>query len=64
MAVTRRLVDVNKRLFNMAKASDRERAKEAGYYDGRFRPRTQDTKKQKEKRQSGKNKNWFNDEEI
>ena len=55
---------MNKRLFNMAKASDRERAKEAGYYDGRFRPRVQDTKKQKEKRQSGKNKKWFDDEEA
>lgn len=42
----------------MAKANDRERAKEAGYYDGRFRPRVQDTKKQKERRRNGKKNNW------
>ena len=62
MVVIYRLVNMNKKLFNMAKASDRERAKEAGYYDGRFHPRIQDTKKQNQQKRS-KNKNWFNEED-
>ncbi len=53
---------MNKKLFNMAKASDRERAKEAGYYDGRFRHRVQDTKKQKQQKRNN-NKNWHNEED-
>ncbi len=53
---------MNKRLFNMAKASDRERAKEAGYYDGRFRPRTQDTKKQKAQKRKN-NRDWSDEED-
>jgi len=47
----------------MAKASDRERAKEAGYYDGHFRSKVQDTKKQKQQKRDGKNKNWLNGED-
>ena len=53
---------MNKRLFNMAKASNRERAKDDGFYDGRFRSKVQDTKKQKQQRRNEKNKNWFDEE--
>lgn len=63
MVVNFRLGAMNKRLFNMAKAGSREKAIDDGYYDGRFRPKTQDTKKQKEKRRSGKNKNWHDEED-
>lgn len=47
----------------MAKAGNREKALEDGYYDGRFRPKTQDTKKQKQQKRSNKNKNWLNEED-
>ena len=46
----------------MAKSKNREKALDDGFYDGRYRPRTQDTKKQKaEKRKN--NKNWYNEED-
>jgi len=38
---------MNDRLFNMAKAEERERAIEAGFYDGRFRARVIPDKRQK-----------------
>ncbi len=47
----------------MAKAENRDRAIEDGYYDGRFRPKTQDTKKQKMAKRNGKNKKWFDEED-
>jgi hypothetical protein len=34
-------------LFNMYKASQREEAKMAGFYDGRFKPRVVELKKNK-----------------
>ncbi len=47
----------------MAKAGNREKAIEDGFYDGRFRPKTQDTKKQKTAKRSGKNKKWYEEED-
>jgi hypothetical protein len=35
-------------LFNMYKASQREEAKSAGFYDGRFKPRVVESKKHKQ----------------
>ncbi len=35
------------KILNMAKASRREEAKSAGYYDGRFRPRVVESKRYK-----------------
>jgi hypothetical protein len=55
---------MNKRLFNMAKSKNRDKALDDGFYDGRFRPKTQDTKKQKEKRRSGKGKSWNLDDDM
>ena len=46
-------------LFNMHKASQREEAKSAGYYDGRFRPRVVQSKKTKD----AKYKNRWIDED-
>lgn len=46
----------------MAKLKNRERALDDGFYDGRFRPRTQDTKKQKQQKRNN-NKNWYNEED-
>jgi len=49
---------MNKKLFNMAKAKQRENAKEAGFYDGRFRTKVVEDKKKKQERQSAKK--WKN----
>jgi len=38
---------MNKKLFNMAKATERVNAIEAGFYDGRFRPRIVEDKRKK-----------------
>jgi len=38
---------MNDKLFNMAKAEERERAKAAGFYDGRFRPRVIEDKRKR-----------------
>lgn len=35
------------KILNMSKASRREDAKSAGYYDGRFRPRVIESKRHK-----------------
>jgi hypothetical protein len=35
------------KILNIAKASRREEAKSAGYYDGRFRPRVVESKRHK-----------------
>ena len=47
----------------MAKSKNREKALDDGFYDGRFRPRTQDTKKQKQQKRNNNNKNWYNEED-
>lgn len=39
---------MNKKLFNMAKAEERKRAIEAGFYDGRFCSRVIPDKRQKD----------------
>ena len=38
---------MNEKLFNMAKATERANAIEAGFYDGRFRPRVVEDKRKK-----------------
>jgi len=47
-------------LFNMYKASQREEAKAAGFYDGRFKPRVVESKKHKQP----KHKNRIIDNEV
>lgn len=46
----------------MAKSKNRDKALDDGFYDGRFRPKTQDTKKQKQQKR-GSNKNWLDEED-
>ena len=50
----------------MAKAKQRERAIDDGYYDGRFRTKVVEDKKKKAERLAGKrgrNKNYFTDDD-
>jgi hypothetical protein len=57
---------MNKKLFNMAKAKQRERAIDDGFYDGRFRTKVVEDKKKKAQRLSNKhnrNKNYFTDDD-
>jgi len=44
----------NKTLFNMSKSTQRENAKDAGFYDGRFRHRVVESKKHKAPKYKGK----------
>ena len=48
---------MDKKLFNMAKGSNRRKAIDDGFYDGRFRPKVVPDKKVKEQRKSKKHKN-------
>jgi hypothetical protein len=50
-------MDMDKKLFNMAKGSNRQKAIDDGFYDGRFRPKVVLDKKVKEQRKSKKHKN-------
>lgn len=43
--------------FQTAKQRERERAREAGFYDGRFRNRIKKSKRQYDRNQN--NKNWL-----
>jgi hypothetical protein len=53
---------MNKKLFQMAKAKERERAVEDGFYDGRYRTKVQKDKKKEQKKYQ--NKRFFDlDEE-
>jgi len=57
---------MNKKLYNMAKAKQRERAIDDGYYDGRFRTKVVEDKKKKAERlasKRGRNKNYFTDDD-
>lgn len=45
---------MNKKLFQMAKAQERERAIEDGFYDGRFKTKVVKDKKKSEKRKWNK----------
>ena len=50
---------MDKKLFQMAKARERERAIEDGFYDGRYRPKVYKDKKKEEKKY--KNRRYFDD---
>jgi hypothetical protein len=55
---------MDKKLFKMAKGSNRQKAIDDGFYDGRFRPKVVPDKKVKEERKSKKHKNRsFDDSE-
>ena len=45
---------MNKRLFNMAKARQRDNAIADGFYDGRFREKVVEDKKKKQQRMEAK----------
>lgn len=46
-----------RRSFQAAKQRERERAREAGFYDGRFRNRTEKSKRQYDRKQN--KKHWL-----
>jgi len=50
---------MNKKLFQMAKGRERERAVEDGFYDGRFRTKVSKDKKKEQKKHQ--NKKYFDD---
>lgn len=52
---------MNKKLFQKAKARERERAIEDGFYDGRFKTKIVKDKKKEEKRQ--RNRRFFDESE-
>jgi hypothetical protein len=55
---------MDRKLFKMAKGSNRQKAIDDGFYDGRFRPKVVPDKKVKEERKSRKHKNRsFDDSE-
>jgi hypothetical protein len=47
--------------FKHAKATERENRKEQGFFDGRFKPKVQQTKKNKTKYRIDKNSNFDDD---
>ena len=54
--------NVKKDLLKLGKAENREKAKEQGYYDGRYRPRVVPDKKKKASKEEARKKQLDQDE--
>ena len=54
--------NVKKDLLKLGKAENREKAKEQGYYDGRYRPRVVPDKKKKADKEGARKKKLDQDE--